>query len=117
GGDRRVDDQLRDRVQGDDLASLDLELVEERLAVPVVDLGRLGQRVPGEVFGGWQVGGEKRERAHRAESGEREEGDDQRDHDRGHDREPAANAAPTPAPQLAIRSAPESVAAWRIAAD
>ena len=117
GRDRRVDDQLRDRAQRNDLPSLDLELVEERLSIPVEDLGRLGKRVPGEVFRGWQVGGEKRERAHRAESGEREEGDDQRDHDRGHDREPAANAAPTPAPQLAIRSAPESVVACRIARD
>ncbi len=103
-------------VERDHLAALDLELVKERLPVAVVHLGGLGQRVAGELFRGGEVRGEERERGHRAETDERDACDGQRERDRGHDREPAANAAPASAPQLAIRSAPEGVVACRSSA-
>jgi hypothetical protein len=50
GGERRIDDDLRDLIERDDLAALDLELVEERLAGAVVDLRRERERVLRELL-------------------------------------------------------------------
>src|SRR5207247_10054865 len=62
GRDRRVDEHLWDLIEADDLAVLLRELIKERVAGPVVDLGPLRERGLGEILWRGQFFGEEGER-------------------------------------------------------
>src|SRR5206468_1676647 len=106
GAERRVDDDLGHLIERHDLAALDLELVEERLAGAVVDLRRERERVLRKVFRGGEIRAEERERSDRPDRREADARDEEGGQDRREDGKPSTNAAPTSAPQLAIRTPP-----------
>jgi hypothetical protein len=111
GRDRGVHDQLGQLVVPHDIAPLLLELIQEVVAVAVVELRGERQRVFREVRGVREVGAEEGERRDGTDGRQGDTGDEDRGEDRREDREPAANAAPSRAPKLLIWPPPERVVA------
>ena len=113
GRDGRVDEDLGHVLVPRDLAALDLELVQELVAGPVVDPRRLGEGIPGEVLRGGEIlreEGERRGRAEQKEPGRREQDAEQARRQRG---APPAERSAIPAPLRAIWTAPERVVEGR----
>jgi len=111
-GDRRVDEDLRDVLVLHEVPALLFELVEQLLAVAVVDLRGLGEWCLADVLGRRQIPGEEGERDQATGDRQTDEGDQESDQERREDRGLRAKSALLGL-VVPIRSSTERVIACR----